>query len=201
MWYPRTVHGAGCYAHSIHDYEHFESYFVAVLASYSGVHEEAARTATKTATRELSTLADDATNEMKNRLDFAKLGLPFVQIQMTCVRNLADLPLSPAMNRVNRVGLEQKLVVALAKLQMSAQLRGECISLGTNTVCWSTPSFGYHLLVNHEATVAKPSFELSDPTDDTTKLYHEATLRFLRPRLLRKIDPCTISGCSRRPKY
>ena len=118
----------GCYAHNAGDYTEFSDYFSNVVSSYCGMEEAECIDRSAKLTLTLDEFGDRKTG-MKSSLDFAKLGLPFVFIRIEAIRNFESYPLSPAMNKQQRIDMEEQLVKVFELLQASHKLKGNYYSL------------------------------------------------------------------------
>jgi hypothetical protein len=157
--YPKLA--IGCYAHHAQDYTDFSDYFANVVNSYSGYDEQVVKAESNANMKELEALGTDKKTHLKTQFDFAKLGLPFVFIRIEVVRNLASFPLVPAMNKTERLELEELLVKAFDSFQTTSKLKGTYYSL--------TPGHPNFVdgaqLARHSSSQATFPARTSDPID------------------------------------
>ena len=112
----------GCVFASTADFAQFKPFFRPWLMAYHGASDKLHQNVHRGA-------------KMKTGNNLAKLGLPpsFVRVRLS--RNLATFPLTPMMERQDRIDLEQVVYQALQQLHSKSEFEGEYLSLTEGHSC------------------------------------------------------------------
>lgn len=113
----------GCYAGQPDDYDDLSPFFSQVISRHHGVSESARHACG------WSTGFEDGSDRTPSELDLKKLGLAPCSMRIRVGRNFDDLPLTSAMNMVQRFKLEERMTTVFAAMQASSAYAGTYHSL------------------------------------------------------------------------
>mmetsp|Transcript_19322 Transcript_19322/g.25177 ORF Transcript_19322/g.25177 Transcript_19322/m.25177 type:complete len:454 (+) Transcript_19322:35-1396(+) len=137
--------GMGCYAMNPGDYDDFLPFFEAVIKDYHKIQGHVKHITNW----DLSTPAIAAKLPAGGKLDLTKLGLGTTSMRVRVGRNLASFPLPGAMNKQDRVNMENSMIEAFKKLIADPAYGGSYYSLTPGSPYEITPEFYKELVKKH----------------------------------------------------
>lgn len=149
--------GLGMYAMAPDDYDTFIEYFEKVIKDYHKIDKAVNHVTNWDLQTQKSRLADMGCPDGK--LDLAKLGLGETSMRVRVGRNLASFPLPGAMNKEDRIKMENTMVAAFKKLIDDKSFGGKYHSL--------TPGSPYQITEEQYQQLVKDHIMFKDMAHDS----------------------------------